>query len=100
MRIWWKNFSFRFLLLVKNSFRILGPVGYPIVGYLPFLGPEAYADIGKIGKKYGDVFSIKMGSYWYVVLNDFNIIKNALKDEVTTGRPNYLLRMSFYKKGQ
>lgn len=64
------------------------------------MGPEAYADIGKIGKKYGDIFSIKMGSYWYVVLNDFNIIKNALKDDIFTGRPNYLLRMSFYKKGE
>ncbi len=74
-------------------------MGYPIVGYLPFLGSESYADIGKIGKKYGDIFSMKMGSYWYVVLNDFDIIKNALKEEVFSGRPNYLLRMSFYKKG-
>lgn len=71
-----------------------------MVGYLPFLGPEAYADVGKIGKKYGDIFSMKMGSYWFVVLNDFDIIKNALKDDIFTGRPNYLLRMSFYKKGQ
>ncbi|XP_037049572.1 farnesoate epoxidase-like [Bradysia coprophila] len=76
-----------------------GPVGYPIVGYLPFLGDGSHADIGKIGKKYGDIFSLKMGSYWYVVLNDFDLIKNALKDDVFTGRPNYLLRMSFYKKG-
>lgn len=76
-----------------------GPNGYPIVGYLPFLGPEGYADIGKIGKKYGDIFSLKMGSYWFVVLNDFDLIKTCLKDEIFTGRPNYLLRMSFYKKG-
>lgn len=79
---------------------MLGPNGYPLVGYLPFLGPEAYSDIGKIGKQYGDIFSLKMGTYWYVVLNDFDVIKTALKDENYNGRPNYLLRMSFYKKGQ
>ncbi|KAG4069821.1 hypothetical protein HA402_006836 [Bradysia odoriphaga] len=76
-----------------------GPNGIPILGYLPFLGSDSYASIGEIGKKFGDIFSIKLGSYWYVVLNDFDVIKNALKEDIFSGRPNYLLRMSFYKKG-
>lgn len=71
-----------------------------MLGSLPFLGPEAHANIGKLGENFGNIFSIKMGSYWYVVLNDFDLIKNALKEDIFSGRPNYLLRMSFYKKGQ
>lgn len=89
-----------FLYCENGNFNILGPTGYPLVGYLPFLGSDAYASIGKLGKIYGDIFSMKLGSYWFVVLNDFDIIKRALKEEAFTGRPNYLLRMSFYKRGQ
>lgn len=64
------------------------------------LGEDSYAKIGKLGKKFGNIFSIKLGSYWYVVLNDFDTVKSALKENVFAGRPNNLLRLSFYTKGQ
>ncbi len=34
-----------------------GPVGLPIVGYLPFLGKQPHKDIAKLGEKYGNVFT-------------------------------------------
>ncbi|GBO39050.1 hypothetical protein AVEN_79310-1 [Araneus ventricosus] len=33
-----------------------GPVGWPVVGYLPHLGPEAYRTLHALSQKYGPVF--------------------------------------------
>lgn len=44
--------------LIKNSKYKLppGPVGLPIVGFMPFLKQNAYLQFLKLSKKYGDVF--------------------------------------------
>ncbi|GFQ73968.1 hypothetical protein TNCT_450211 [Trichonephila clavata] len=33
-----------------------GPIGLPIVGYLPFLSENTHLDLIELGKKYGDIF--------------------------------------------
>lgn len=38
-----------------------GPQGFPLVGYLPFLSVEAQRDCVELAKKYGSVFSLKLG---------------------------------------
>jgi 26-hydroxylase len=39
-----------------------GPYGIPILGYLPFMGSDPHKQYGKLGKKYGRIFSVTFGS--------------------------------------
>lgn len=66
-----------------------GPLGLPIVGYLPFLGSRPDRTLTNIGKKYGSIFSMYLGNYLVVVLNDYAAIKEALvkQADVFAGRP-------------
>jgi ecdysteroid 25-hydroxylase len=64
-----------------------GPIGIPILGYLPFIDPrKPYATFAQLSKKYGNIFSVQLGSIYTVVLCDANIIRDALKKEEFTGR--------------
>lgn len=38
-----------------------GPRGVPLFGYLPFLGQNAHVKCMNLAKKYGSVFSVKLG---------------------------------------
>ncbi|GBM52619.1 Cytochrome P450 2J2 [Araneus ventricosus] len=64
-----------------------GPMGLPLVGYLPFLTEDMYLDFIKLGMKYGDVFSIRLGSQDIVVLHGGDAIKEALNKPELLGRP-------------
>lgn len=55
-----------------------GPWGLPVVGYLPFLGDKPELTLAKLGKKYGNIFSLRLGYRLVVVLNDYTAIKEAL----------------------
>lgn len=40
-----------------------GPLGLPIIGYLPFLDPKyPHLSLTKLAEKYGKFYSIQMGS--------------------------------------
>lgn len=66
-----------------------GPVGLPILGYLPFLDVfHLGKSFKKVGEKFGDVFSLKVGTELAVVLNSYDAIKNAFASEDMTSRPN------------
>jgi len=54
-----------------------GPLGLPIVGYLPFLGIRPHETFIKLGKKYGPIFSLQLGNSLAIVLNDYESIKEA-----------------------
>ncbi|KAG8181433.1 hypothetical protein JTE90_015452 [Oedothorax gibbosus] len=65
-----------------------GPFGLPIVGYLPFLSlNNPHIDLSKLGKKYGDVFRLKLGSETVIVLHGVEVIKEALLRTDFLGRP-------------
>ncbi|XP_072035619.1 cytochrome P450 1A1-like [Amphiura filiformis] len=55
-----------------------GPVALPIVGNIFELtkGP-LHEEFNTIAKKYGDIFSIKIGSNWCIVLNNLELAKDA-----------------------
>ena len=77
-----------------------GPVGLPLLGYLPFmdvfhLGPA----FKKIGDKFGDVFSLKVGTELAVVLNSYESIKKAFAQEELCARPNTFM-FRFFSHGE
>ena len=47
-----------------------GPYGLPIVGYIPFLSEHLYEDYIKLGKRYGSPFSIHLGKFDFIIIND------------------------------
>lgn len=69
-----------------------GPALWPIVGNIPLIIRskdliEAFRDIRK---QYGDIFSLKLGSQFIVVINGYDNIRDALvrKGELFTDRPS------------
>lgn len=69
-----------------------GPTGLPILGYLPFLGKRPPETFNYLGKKYGSVYRLYLGSRLVIVLNDYNAIREAFvkQAEVFSGRPEEL----------
>ncbi|GFS55122.1 cytochrome P450 2F3, partial [Trichonephila inaurata madagascariensis] len=55
-----------------------GPIGLPLVGYLPFLGKESHKTFWNLRKKYGNIVSVYLGQKYMVVLNDYNTAKEVL----------------------
>ena len=84
----------------KNAKLPPGPVGVPILGYLPFmdvfhLGPA----FKKIGERFGDVFSLKVGTELAVVLNSYESIKKAFAQDELCSRPNTFM-FRFFSHGE
>ena len=55
-----------------------GPWGLPILGNLPQLGSTPHIRLTELGKVYGDVFSVRLGSREAVVLNSGEVVRQAL----------------------
>ncbi|XP_077998220.1 cytochrome P450 2U1-like [Glandiceps talaboti] len=55
-----------------------GPIGVPVVGCLPWLNPVPCETFMIWSKKYGDVFSVRLGAELVVVVNGYETIKEAL----------------------
>ena len=68
-----------------------GPWGLPIVGYLPFLGSKPQETLLNLSHKYGDIFTICMGSFTTVVVNGAEKIKETLVTNagVFDSRPDF-----------
>ncbi|XP_006825011.1 cytochrome P450 1A5-like [Saccoglossus kowalevskii] len=68
-----------------------GPMGYPFVGNMLDLEEEPHLTLAEYGKKYGDVFTIKIGSRAVIILNSLEAIKEALvkKQNDFAGRPYF-----------
>lgn len=66
-----------------------GPMALPLVGYYPFLGKRACETLTDLGKKFGSIYSLKMGTRDILVLNDWRSVKEALlnQNEIFAGRP-------------
>ncbi|KFM59349.1 Cytochrome P450 2A12, partial [Stegodyphus mimosarum] len=64
-----------------------GPIGLPIIGYYPFMSSKPYLFLDKLAQTYGPVYSLKLGSQYVVVLNDFQFTKDALFLDAFMGRP-------------
>ncbi|XP_050408735.1 cytochrome P450 1A1 [Patella vulgata] len=68
-----------------------GPRGVPLLGYLPYFGTHPHLTFFKLREKYGDVFSIQMGSFPAVVISGKELIKEVLvtRGDEFSGRPNF-----------
>ena len=65
-----------------------GPWGLPVLGYLPWLDPaHPYKTLTALARRFGPVFSVKMGSVDCVVLADNNIIRELFTKDSVSGRP-------------
>ncbi|CAG2166249.1 unnamed protein product, partial [Oppiella nova] len=64
-----------------------GPVGLPVVGYMPFLGKHPHKDIAKLRDKYGSVFTLQLGVNYVVILDDWEAVKEALHKDTFLGKP-------------
>ena len=62
-----------------------GPRGFPLVGYLPFLGKTPERTVDKLSKKYGKIMSVRMGFEDAVFLNDFDSINKVSELVLVTG---------------
>ncbi|KAJ9549984.1 hypothetical protein OSB04_022527 [Centaurea solstitialis] len=63
--IWW-------IKSVRNSTSSSlppGPRGLPLVGYLPFLGPNLHHEFTKLAQIYGPIFKLKLGSKTHMVVS-------------------------------
>ena len=67
------------------------PVSIPVSGACFRFGSHVHEDLMKMAKKYGDVFSLKLGSRQVVVLNGSDAIREALVHNAVTfaGRPDF-----------
>ncbi|XP_023243812.1 cytochrome P450 2F2-like [Centruroides sculpturatus] len=74
-------------ILYKRQNLPPGPLGLPIVGYLPFIIKDAPQKLYKLRVKYGDIISIYLGSRYTVILNDYSSIKEGLNDSNILARP-------------
>lgn len=65
-----------------------GPRGFPIVGSLPFLSRDApYQTLTRWAKRYGRIYSVRLGSVRAVVLSDPRIIRQAFGKDAFSGKP-------------
>lgn len=65
-----------------------GPWGFPIVGYLTFMGHEKHTRFMELAKKYGSIFSARLGNQLTVVMSDYKMIRECFRRDEFTGRPD------------
>jgi hypothetical protein len=70
------------------------------VGHIPFIDVKNVGrSCKKLGNKYGDIFSIFLGTRPVVVLNSWKLIKEAFSMREFSGRPN-MFSGTFFQKGK
>lgn len=75
-----------------------GPNGFPILGYLPFLGERPHFTLAKLAQKYGPVMYIQMGSFDGIVVDSAQFAKEVLmtQDHNFASRPNSFVTWAKY----
>ncbi len=71
-----------------------GPLGWPLLGYLPNLGfkiyltgMEPYRVFAQLSVKYGKVYSLYMGRKLVVMINSAEVAREAFKNPLLNDRP-------------
>ncbi|XP_013389735.1 cytochrome P450 2J2-like [Lingula anatina] len=67
-----------------------GPWGFPVVGVLPLLDKDPQLTMMKWAKKYGNIFTVKMGTTTTVILNGYEAIRDVFQKQgaLSSGRPH------------
>ncbi|KAI3713339.1 hypothetical protein L1987_71916 [Smallanthus sonchifolius] len=58
-----------------------GPRGLPVVGYLPFLGPNLLHEFNKMAQRYGPIFKVKLGSKTLIVISSSDLAKVVVREQ-------------------
>ncbi|XP_054719611.1 cytochrome P450 2U1-like [Uloborus diversus] len=74
----------------KGNNPLPGPLGLPFVGYIPFMTSKPYVKLAKLAKRYGPVYSVRLGGREIIILTDFKSIKEAFASDAFMGRPKDL----------
>nr|GEU82180.1 cytochrome P450 76C1-like [Tanacetum cinerariifolium] len=61
-----------------------GPRSLPIVGYLPFLGPDLHKQFTNMAHTYGPIYKFYLGSKLHVVINTPELAKEVVRDNDET----------------
>ncbi|XP_071961415.1 steroid 17-alpha-hydroxylase/17,20 lyase-like [Antedon mediterranea] len=81
-----------------------GPTPYPILGNaLIFMGKKQPAEIFKdMSQEYGPIFTVKFGPVWAVVLNNYELVQEALLTKFNdfSGRPDQYMINWFTDNGK
>ncbi|KAL3499494.1 hypothetical protein ACH5RR_038587 [Cinchona calisaya] len=57
-----------------------GPLGLPVLGYLPFLGTNLHYEFGELACRYGPIFKQQLGNKLCVVLSSPSLIKEVMRE--------------------
>ncbi|XP_022081701.1 cytochrome P450 2U1-like [Acanthaster planci] len=68
---------FLLVYLIKPKNLPPGPLGWPLLGYLPGLFPDPLVSFSKLADKYGKILSIRMGPQLVVMLSDYETLHKA-----------------------
>ncbi|KAF8398768.1 hypothetical protein HHK36_014626 [Tetracentron sinense] len=60
-----------------------GPIGWPILGYLPYLTERLHEDLFHLAETYGPLFSLQMGQKSAIVVSSPEIAREILKQKET-----------------
>ncbi|CAM8901117.1 unnamed protein product [Rhodiola kirilowii] len=58
-----------------------GPLGLPLLGYLPFLGRDPHVTFANLSKVYGPIFKVQLGSKLHIVLSSPELVKEVVRDK-------------------
>ncbi|RWR84637.1 cytochrome P450 [Cinnamomum micranthum f. kanehirae] len=56
-----------------------GPIGWPILGYLPYLSDRLHEDLHKLACTYGPIFSLRLGQKRAIIVSSPDVAKEILK---------------------
>ncbi|XP_076312336.1 cytochrome P450 18a1-like isoform X1 [Tachypleus tridentatus] len=65
-----------------------GPRGLPLLGSLPFLGRDFHLTLTSLARSYGPIYQMFLGGKRVVVLNEPQMVRQAFRQHVFSGRPD------------
>ncbi|CAG7726074.1 unnamed protein product [Allacma fusca] len=68
-----------------------GPKGIPILGSLLSISFKPHIRFGEWVKLYGNIFSVKLANYNFIVISDHKIAKEANNNPALIGKPDFVL---------
>ena len=73
-----------------------GPLGIPLLGYIPFI-PRDYGDtLMSLTRTYGKVFTLRLGSEDVVFVADFELLRTCMQSDLFNYRPGFSYFSSFH----
>lgn len=77
---WFKNSSYEATL---PSPLPPGPLGLPLLGYLPFLGTNPHLKFHKLAQVYGPIYKLMLGTKTFIVVSSPSLVKEIVRDQDT-----------------